>query len=87
MSGTPWCLAVLTYTRPTTSNSNDSDNNNNNSDIFLMAMYPLFLFPFLLRIVKYLKKSTKRHRPAYKDALLHCNQKDNDGKKQGEEMD
>mmetsp|Transcript_22252 Transcript_22252/g.24790 ORF Transcript_22252/g.24790 Transcript_22252/m.24790 type:complete len:408 (+) Transcript_22252:269-1492(+) len=77
MSGTPWCLAILAYTLPTTSNSND---NNNNNDIFSMAIYPLFLFPFVLRIVNYLKKSARRHRPAYKDSLLNCNQKDNDDK-------
>jgi membrane-associated phospholipid phosphatase len=77
IGGAPWCVAVLAYT--VLGFNNDvaaaaaNNNNNNNKRIFSMAIYPLFLWPFVILIVNYLKKTTKRHRPAYKDCTIRPN--------------
>jgi membrane-associated phospholipid phosphatase len=73
IGGAPWCVAVLAYTILGFNNDAATANNNSNKMIFSMAIYPLFLWPFVILIVNYLKKTSKRHRPAYKDCTIRPN--------------
>ena len=87
IGGAPWCVAVLAYTLLGFDNdaANNSNSNNNNKMIVSMAIYPLFLWPFVILIVTYLKKTSKRHRPAYKDYTIrpkdHVDDKSSSGKR------
>lgn len=66
---TPSCVLFLAYSLGLLFHNNEESSCSRSASekIFSKAIYPLFLWFLLIEIVTFLKKWTKRQRPAYKD--------------------
>jgi membrane-associated phospholipid phosphatase len=74
--GCPWNVAILWTLQTVLLPQQPSPPRMEDARMFSLALYPLFLFPPLVTIVNYLKKTTKRQRPAYKDWHRNANDKE-----------